>query len=135
MAQPAVVTAFKTRVESNWTHCPVIDDDNTSAEKPATPYLAIQFPLASEEQITIGAPGNNMFRESGAARFVLVLTTGSGSDFAAAWLEELRSLLRGKQFDGVTTWAPSSPAYDDRNRIDVYYRLSFAVPYFFDFTA
>jgi hypothetical protein len=133
MAQQAVMSAVNARLAALWSHCDVVDDSNDSPAPPPTPFLAVQYSIANEHQISIGSPGTNLFRESGAIRFVLTIAPGSGSDWAVGWMDELRSIFRAKQFGGVNTWAPSSPALDDRNSNGGFWQLTFAVPYYFDF--
>lgn len=135
MAHPSVIAAVAARLASGWSHCVVADVDNAAATPPAVPFLAAEFPVANENQITIGAPGANVFRETGAIRLVLAVDKGSGGAEWRQWMEDLRGLFRGTQFGGVSTWAPSSPVLDDRNQDGGFYKLSIAVPYYFDFIA
>lgn len=135
MAQAAVIAAVNQRLADNWTNCPVVGP-NISGDAPSdglSPFLSIQYPVAREEQITIGAPGNEVFRETGAIRFVLNVQRGRGVDQGSAWADQLRTLFRAKQFASVNTFAPSSPVLDDSNDMGDYWRLTFAVPYYFDF--
>lgn len=133
MASQAVVAAVEARLKANWTQCTVVDR-NRQEQPPAdgTPYLIVQFPVAQETQISIGAPGNNVFREEGAIRLVLHARRGRGIAEALAWIEQLRDLFRGRQFAGVNTWAPAAAVEDDVNESGTYYRFAFAVPYYFD---
>lgn len=136
MASAAVMQAVRARLEAHWTRCPVFHP-NAEAETPAdgSVFLAVQYPVAREEQMSIGAPGDNIFRESGAIRLVLQVPAGSGVEAWAAWLDELRALFRAKRFDGVRTYAPSSSATDDRSRTGGYWALSTAIPYDADIRA
>lgn len=134
MAQAAVVAAVAARLAANFTRCPVVGINTQGDTDPAgKPFLAIEYPVANENQITIGAPGANVFRETGAIRFVLSIERANGIDQGMGWADELRALFRGKQFASVNTWAPSSPVLDDNNDSGTYWRLTFAVPYYFDF--
>ena len=133
MAQGAVISAFKARLATEWNNrCPIVDSLNGAGDADA-PFLTMQFPVANEDQISIGAPGANLFRETGAARFVLSIKTGIGIDGYIDWIDALRASFRAKQFNGVNTWAPSSPVLDDDNNDGGFWLLSFAVPYYFDF--
>lgn len=133
MASRTVKDAVEARLAANWTNCP-IQGINLEGETPAdaSPFLMVQYPVSEEQQITIGAPGNNVWREEGALRFILSIARGTGVDQGLTWIEELRSLFRGKQFSHVSTWAPSAAVLDDTNDAGNYWRLTFAVPYYFD---
>jgi len=134
MASAAVMAAVKSRLQANWSRCTVAYPNELTV-LPAAPFLAVQYPVASEEQITVGAPSNNVFREEGAIRLVLMVKPGTGTTTYAGWMDELRALFRGKQFDGGTTYAPSPDVLDDRNDDGAYWALSCAVPYKFDLFA
>jgi hypothetical protein len=134
MASKAVVDAVEARLAANWTRCPV-KGLNLDAETPAdgSPFLVVQYPVANSEQASIGAPGANLWRESGAFRLVLSMKSGSGLADGLAWAGELAALFRGKQFGGISTYAPSPPANDDRNAGGGNYcNFSLSVPYEYD---
>jgi hypothetical protein len=134
MAKLAVVTAVQERLEQNWTHCPVFDG-NSSGSTPAngSPFLQVQFPYATGDRITFGAPGNNTHREEGAFRLLVNVERGTGEDQGRQWADELEALFLQKHFGGVQTFTPSSASSDDSNENGQYYTLAVAVPYRFDF--
>lgn len=136
MACAAVMAAVRARLDANWTRCPVFyANEGMTAPADKGAFLSVQYPVATEEQKTVGAPGNNVFREAGVIRLVLSIPIGAGVDAYSVWLDELRALFRGKQFDHVTTWAPSGGVLDDRNDDGGYWMLSSAVEYYFDLHA
>jgi hypothetical protein len=132
MASLAVVEAIKNRL-STWTTIPIVHP-NESEESPAdaSAYARVDYPIASSDQITVGAPGSNVFREEGVFRLVIYAERGKDIAEALGWADSLTSLFRGKQFDGVQTFAPSPPATDDESDNGNYYILAIAVPYQFD---
>ncbi len=134
MASSAVTAAVMGRIAANWTRLPVADA-NGSAAPPPDGFLDVEFPVATENQITIGAPGSNVFREEGAFRLIISMPIGGGLSPYDAWLEELRVLFRNQVFDGVTTWGASPAIVDDRNDQGSFFKLSVAVPYRFDLYA
>lgn len=135
MASAPVMAAVRARLGS-WARCPVeLPNEGEQAPAGTDPYLLIQYPVATEEQITVGAPGANVFREEGVIRLVLYIPRGAGVDDYAAWVDELRSLFRAGQFGGVTTFAASPPILDDRSDTGKYWSLSCAIPYQFDLFA
>lgn len=107
----------------------VLNDIRGDTPPGNTPFLVIQYPVATASQITFGAPGLNFWRDEGAIRFVLNVETGSGANQALAWMEEIAALFRGKTLDGVRTYAPTSPVIDDRNDEAGWFKLSFSVPF------
>ena len=94
----------------------------------------MEYPVAREEH-TIGAPGNNVFRESGAIRLVMSFQTGGGLTEPLSLMDQLRALFRGKHFDGVTTFAPSPAIVDPTNYQGGRFKMSSAVPYYLDLFA
>ncbi|KRE02595.1 hypothetical protein ASE61_15065 [Bosea sp. Root670] len=114
-----------------------IEWPNESFTPPAdgSAFIAVQFPIASEEQASFGAPESNVFREEGAVRFVICSPRGEGVDPAAALADQLRDLFRNARFGGVRTYAPTSPVFDGRGDDGNYHRASFAVPYEHDIFA
>ncbi len=133
MASAAVTAAVKARLATEWTRTPIFHP-NEQPQVPAdgTPFLSVQYPLAMEEQMSIGAPGNNVWREEGAIRFVLAIPRGAGIDDYSGWIDELRASFRGKIFSGVHTFEASPAVLDDRNEDGKYWALSCAVTYHFD---
>src|SRR5882724_3522168 len=116
MASKAVVDAVTARLKANWTLSAIVDDDTSGqGTGDGSPYVTLEFPVAVENQITIGAPGANVFRESGAFRIKLVTPTGIGLSQPTDWIDQLRAIFRGKQFSGVTTYAPSPGVIDNSN--------------------
>lgn len=133
MASAAVIAAVEARIATYWTATPYFGL-NTVGDPPAdgTPFLSVQYPVANASQISIGAPGAEVFREEGGIRFVLSIQRGQGVAYWQALLETLIANFRAKKFSGVNTWAPTSPVYDDANDNGKYEKLSSVIPYYFD---
>ncbi|HEV7284301.1 MAG TPA: phage tail terminator-like protein, partial [Kaistia sp.] len=101
MPMQQVVAAVEARLASGWTLCPFrrFADDNGDTPADASAFLTVQYPVAMSDQITVGAPGANVFREEGAFRLVLAMPrTMEGRLLALIWTDELAKLFRGKQF-------------------------------------
>ncbi|HZY67758.1 MAG TPA: phage tail terminator-like protein, partial [Devosia sp.] len=94
MARSEVVTAVRNRLEANWTHTDVFDE-NSEGSTPAdgSPYLDVQFPFSTNERVTFGDPGNNVYREEGAFRLLLNVQRGSGGNTGRQWADELAALF------------------------------------------
>lgn len=125
-----VVDAVEARLAENWTRCPVVQANLIGVVPGGTdPFVQVFYPVSNGEQLTVGAPGQNVYRETGALRLVINARRGKGAGEGLAWADELAALFRGKEFGGVRTFAPSSPTIDDRNDEGKYFVLSFAVEY------
>jgi hypothetical protein len=136
MAGKVVIDAVTARLKANWTLCAIVEDDTTGqGTGDGSPYVTLEFPVAVENQITIGSPGNNVFRESGAFRIKLVSPTGTGLSQPTDWIDQLRAIFRGKQFGGVTTYAPSPGVEDNSNYAAGKFIISSSVPYYVDLFA
>jgi len=133
MASAAVVTAVETRLAANWATCPIrtINEDATPPADGGA-FLVVQYPVANEEQMSIGSPGANVWREEGAFRIVIHGERGQGKDTYLGWADTLRALFRGKTFDGVQCFEASPATEDQTNEDGNYYKLSFAVAYDYD---
>ena len=136
MARKAVVDAVEARLAANWLTTPIIGLNSTTGDAPSdgSAFVRVEYPVADSRQLTFGAPGNNFWREEGAFRIIVNITRATGIATGLEWAETLESLFIGKNFDGVQTFSPGSPAIDDRNDQGNYYQFSFAVPYWHDRT-
>lgn len=136
MAGKAVVDAVAARLAANWTATAIVDPDTVDAGSPdGSAYVTIEYPVAQENQITIGSPGSNVFRETGAFRIVVSSPVGGGTTQALGWIDQLRSIFRAKQFGGVTTLAPSPGIVNNSNYVAGRFIVSCVVPYRFDLFA
>lgn len=134
MSLAAISAAVAARLTAQWSRCPVRGLNERDGDTPAdnSPHLKVQYPVSRREQISMGAPGANVWRTEGAIRFVLNIRSGDGIDQGLAWIEELSGLFQGVVFGGVRTFAPSLPVIDDGNDDGLWFTLSFAVPFEFD---
>lgn len=136
MAGKAVVDAVSARLAANWTTTPIVDADTTDGGPgDGTAYVTIEYPVATENQITIGSPGNNVFRETGVFRIVLNAPSGQAIGQAVDWIDQIRAIFRSKQFGNVTTFAPSPGIVNNSNYQGGRFVMSCAVPYQFDLFA
>ena len=132
MASKSVVDAVMGRV-AGWGGPPIVGP-NSSSETPGdgSSFIRVDYPLADSLPWTFGAPGSNIYREEGVFRFVIHVPRHVGVDDGLVWADQLAALFRGKEFDGVQTFAPSPPAIDDDSENGMYFVLAVAVPYQFD---
>lgn len=132
MASAAVKAAVEVRL-STWpglTACPFYDE-NDAAPLPSTQHLTIEYPVANENRINVGARPA-IFRETGAIRFVVHILNMSGLTDAIVLVDTLRDWFREQKFDGVSTFEAAPAAFDRSNRSGVFYLLPFVVTYRFD---
>jgi hypothetical protein len=138
VADKAVVDAVATYLAANWTTTPIKGVNLPGGlPKDGSAYVQVQYPVANSEQITIGAPGHNVFRETGAIRILVNAARTGGVDTGLGWAQTLATVLRNKILlsGALQTFAPGSPSIDDRNDDGNYFVLSFVVPYTFDILA
>lgn len=133
MARKAVVDAVMARLKANWTTWPTaVLNVIGGVDQMRGDYVAVDFPVANERQISTGAPGDNIWREEGVFRILINVRRGGGVGAALAWSETLASLFRGKQFDGVQCWHVNSPPLDSESNISGYWQCVIAVGYSHD---
>jgi hypothetical protein len=106
-------------------------DENDAAPLPSAQYLTIEYPVANEDRINIGARPA-IFRETGAIRFVVHILSMSGLNDAIVLVDTLRDWFREQQFGGVSTFEAAPAAFDKSNRSGAFYLLPFVVTYQFD---
>ena len=106
-------------------------DENDAAPAPATQYVTIEYPVATEDRITIGAKPA-VYRERGTIRFILRVLVADGVDAALASADTLRAFFREQQFGGVETFGASPVLMNPQNRKGSFYSLPFVVTYKFD---
>ncbi|MFA7279814.1 MAG: hypothetical protein WC100_06940 [Sterolibacterium sp.] len=136
MTTAAVIAIVKSAVEENYQGPGEIVDLNTGGSIPqeATAYITVTYPYAKEDQISVGAPGNNLYRVDGG--FVVTLHVPRGEPLAEHMqsLDDLRAELRGKTFaDGMMRTYGIDPVFiNDNSDNESYMELTFAVPYQYD---
>ena len=128
-----VVDAVEARLAAEGTGCPVFGI-NLQGDTPedGSEFVQVSYPVATGSQISIGSPGSNVYREEGTFRLAVHAQRGTGVAEGLAKADQLAAMFRGKILDGagnIRTYAPSSPAIDDRNEEGMYYTLSVSVPY------
>ena len=132
MASAIVKAAVEARLKS-WPGLSAFPlfDENDAAQEPKTQYLTIEYPVANEDRINIGARPA-IFRETGAIRFVVHILSMSGLNDAIALVDTLRDFFREQEFGGVSTFEAAPVAFDKSNRSGAFYLLPFVVTYRFD---
>ncbi|TDR89108.1 phage tail terminator-like protein [Enterovirga rhinocerotis] len=131
MARKAVVDAVAGHLAANWTRCPIIGPNETGDADPAGgPFLSVEYPVATESQISTGAPGANIWREEGVFRLLLHVERNAGVDLILTWADELAALFRGRRLaEHIQCWAVMSPRLDDDSDERGYYQSVIAVGY------
>ena len=137
MAAAAVMAAFETTIAANWSATAIVTPNSTmTAPADGAGFIEISYPIAVEEQMSVGAPGNNVWREEGTVRVEVLIPSGSGLQTLTAQADTLRAALRGKVLapsTGHLRTEEASPlipmgASDDGN----YAVHSFQVRYLYD---
>lgn len=99
--------AFRSKLDSilalnTWITWAAIDTLNTGTKPDAsTGYFEFEFPGGDEQQITTGAPGYNLFDESGQVTLRAVVRQNAGlteRNKAEVYIETIRSSFRSARF-------------------------------------
>lgn len=91
---------------------------------------------AEDEQITIGAIGDNVFRDTGSFTLHVCVPAGAGDAPALQLAVQLRAIFRGKDLGGVTCEAASiGGGFDAADSLGNYWRRSVSVEFWTDATA
>ncbi|WP_046869361.1 phage tail terminator-like protein [Microvirga massiliensis] len=132
MAHPYVVKAVEDYLAAKWSRAPVYQSNEESeAPSDGTPFVIVQYPLSRTRRLAVES---RYYQEDGAARFVIHVERGSGTDLALEWGDELATLFRDRNLGGgLKTQVPDSPFLDDNNDRGSYYAAAVVVPYTYDF--
>lgn len=106
-------------------------DENDAAPLRKTQYLTIEYPVANEDRVNVGARPA-IFRETGSIRFVIHILNMSGLTAAIVAMDSLRDLFREQTLNGVDTFEAPPAVFDSRNRSGAFYLLASVVTYRFD---
>lgn len=136
MASSSAAAAIKARLKAGWTATKIYAP-NEIADLPdvPVPLVVLEFPGGVGDQITVGVPGANLFRETEVFMLHVLVPTLRGDETARAYAAQLAALFRDRQFDGVNCLAPFPPSDGSDRAKGNYWGVSFAVPYYFDLLA
>jgi hypothetical protein len=93
MPSKAVLDAFRSRQEANWTTLDVFYPNDAAV--PSTnlaAFVQVEFPIGGAERLVLAY--NGLHREVGTVRFVVHCRIKTGSDQAFVYADELRALFR-----------------------------------------
>ncbi|MFC3693125.1 DUF4128 domain-containing protein [Chenggangzhangella methanolivorans] len=131
MVAKVVAEAIETRLAA--IGLPVVGQNvQDGAPADGSAFLLVQYPVTNAEPISVGAPGENLYRDEGGARVVISVPSGSGRDQALDWSDEIIALFRGHTDGHLEFLAPAGGPIDDRNDNGAYFQLTVALPYRFD---
>lgn len=102
MSSLASYDAFETKLKADWTATPIWFE-NERFDLTDTPAAFVYVEIFDEtfSQETIGAPGNNLFQETGITYLHVMVLDDSGTRLARQHADALHSLFREKDTDGV----------------------------------
>src|SRR5262249_38816435 len=107
LAAANAAAAIAARLKAQWTHAAVpilAPDDLNNAPNPPAAFVVLELPGAVANRITIGAPGDNIFRETGAFMVHVQVPNADPNRGATArgYADEIAAIFRSQQFSGVT---------------------------------
>ena len=130
------ITAYLTAA---WTDSPIIVVENFVDDLPDPPrdHISLEFPVSDEEPVTFGAPGSNVFRETGSFRVNVSVIAGSGMDLLGTYAATLAALFRDMTIGEVFIRTVNPPVErDDVGELaGNYYTLAVVVDYWYDLLA
>lgn len=102
MSSVASYDAFHARLTAGWSDTDLVFE-NESYRLPKSPkaFVYIEIVGADYPQESIGAPGANLFRESGVTYLHVMVPDDTGSRVARGHADALTALFREKDTDGV----------------------------------
>lgn len=91
-------------LKANWLETRVIEVENLFRNEdvggdPIEEWVTMMTQSANEQQASIGAPGDQRWREDGALAFIAFVPSGTGTDRALELAEQLRDLFRAQEID------------------------------------
>ncbi len=130
----AATSAIRARLAANWTTTAVAWPNEKFAAQ-ETPWVAVEIRGSGEEQLSIGAPGANLFRAAATLWLHVFVKRNTSDATALAYAEQLAAIFRGQSFSGVLCQAASIYGGDEGSEDGKWWRRSVAVPFDFDATA
>jgi hypothetical protein len=102
MSSLATYDAFETKLRTEWTATDIVFENERYrfADTPV-PFVYVEIVGDTFPQETIGAPGNNLFRETGMAYLHVMVPDDSGTRVAREYADALTRLFREKDTAGV----------------------------------
>jgi hypothetical protein len=124
MSSPEAYDAFAARL-ATWTTTPVVMENDPDPETPDTPAPFVYAEIYGDtyNQDSMGAPGENMWLESGVAYLHVMVPTGTGSRDARALANGLLYLFR-EQPTGLTITEMSIGAGDPSRSFGNYFSIA-----------
>lgn len=127
-------------LEANWTATAIVDAENEHADLPVNlaPWLTVLYQAGVERAPCLGNLAAVRKREVGTIQFIVYVGSGTGSDVALQYAEDVRNLIRGQNMNGVrfTTVDPPETAIPSQAQSSQgnYFGYAVAAQYEYDFT-
>ncbi len=137
MSSAHVASKVRARLAARWTTTTIVPDIwllNDSAPPTGVFYwVACDFGVGGfEDQITIGAPGNNVFREDGTFQIHVFGLAGNGETNLREYADTIRGIFRAADFDGIRCYGADPPAIGFGHEDGRWLRATIAVDYEYD---
>jgi hypothetical protein len=104
MSSPKAFDDIVTRLKMEWTTTPLVFE-NMPYSLPATPSPFVYAEIFGDDYDvdSVGAPGQNMFKETGVAYLHVMVPNETGSRVARTYANSLLNLFREQQVGSIRT--------------------------------
>lgn len=134
MSSSHVVQKVRERLTANWATTPIVSDtwlvdDDEKPPADASYWVALDFPGAVEEKITVGSPGSDIFRESGVFQVHVFGPAGGGDVLLRTYAETIRGIFRAQTFESIRCYGADPPLIGLGHEDGRWLRATVAVEY------
>ena len=140
MITPEVSQAIRAHLAAGFAALPIAWP-NEDFERPVDaatnkvlPFVVVELFSGGDEQSSIGAPGDNLFRSEGRLAMHVYVPRGAGDDVALQHCKVLRDLFRGQEIGGIEFRGGQIPPGGDGDDQGLYWRRSVSIDFRFDET-
>ncbi len=137
MSYDSCVAAIVARFEASWTTTAIrLPNDTTdrpiAGDGSPLPFAYLEVIGGTDEQMSIGAPGNNLFRRRGTIVVHLFVPRGSGDGTALGYAVGAGDIFRAQTFGGLTCEGASIGGGETADDNGLYWRRSVSIPFWED---
>jgi len=128
MSSAIAFIALEDYLRAEWTTTPLVfENENFPLEDQPDAFVFVEVFGDYFAQESIGAPGNNLWREAGEIRAHVLVPNGTGSRVARGHAAEMAEFFREVEVQGIRFTQMSIGAGDAGKADGNYYRMTLAI--------